>query len=220
MRSGRRPVILVTGFGAFPGAPANPTQAIVGRLRKHAVRRLARLGIDLRLVMLPVTFAQTAADLPRLLTEVAPDIVLHLGLAGKRKTITVETRGLNRLTILRQDAAGRVAPRIEVHRGGAFQLPARVPVSRIICAIGEGGLAARPSISAGDYVCNHALYVSLAEGFRAGFIHVPRPRGRRPVRPDHPGQPDRRSRPTVDQMTAAITAACLKLAVEARKSTQ
>jgi pyroglutamyl-peptidase len=213
MRSGRRPVILVTGFGAFPGAPSNPTQAIVSRLRKHAVRRLARLGVDLWLAVLPVTFAGTAADLPRLLAELAPDIVLHLGLAGRRKTITVETRGLNRLTILRQDAAGRVAPRIEVRRGGAFQLPARVPVMRIISAIGEGGSAARPSISAGDYVCNHALYVSLAEGFRAGFIHVPRPRGRRPVRPGHS------SRPTIDQMTAAITAACLKLAVEARKST-
>lgn len=213
MRSGRKPIILVTGFGAFPGAPSNPTQAIIGRLARHAVRRLGRLGIDLRLAVLPVTFAQTARDLPRLLVDVNPDMVLHLGLAGKRKTIMVETRGLNRLTILRQDAAGKVAPQIEVQRGGAFDIRAGAPVGQVIAAIAATGLPVRPSISAGDYVCNHALYVSLAEGFRAGFIHVPRPRGRKSVRADRP------VRPTIEQMSAAVLAACLVMGARLRSST-
>ena len=41
-----RPItILLTGFGAFPGAPVNPSAAILASLGGAATLRLARLGV-------------------------------------------------------------------------------------------------------------------------------------------------------------------------------
>ena len=48
----RRPRVLVTGFGPFPGAPTNPTLAVLRLLEADGVA-----GIDLALAQLPVTFA-------------------------------------------------------------------------------------------------------------------------------------------------------------------
>ncbi len=206
-KSAPRPLrILVTGFGAFPGAPFNPTQAIVGRLGKFSRRRLERLGIDLHVAVLPVTYSHSDDELPKLLDAIRPDAVLHLGLAARRRTITVETRGLNRISILRRDAAKRVARQCEIEVRAPFSRSVNLPVAGMMSAIVDTGLPAGASSNAGDYVCNHTLYVSLAEGYRAGFIHVPRSLARfRPTRGQFPGRPD------IAAMTRAIEATLVTL---------
>ena len=57
------PHVLVTGFGAFPGAPRNPTLAILDLLRTRHAGRLARLGLSLDLRVLPVRFGAVAPAL-------------------------------------------------------------------------------------------------------------------------------------------------------------
>jgi pyroglutamyl-peptidase len=196
-----RPRILVTGFGPFPGAPANPTAQIARRVA--ASRRLARLGCLVTGEILPVIFADAERRHAALIAAVKPDIVLHLGLAARRRTLSVETRALNRISRLHPDAERRFAACATVAPGGAQALPARWPGARLCVAMNRAGAATRLSVDAGSYVCNQTLYLTLARtGVPAGFIHVPRPRG-----PGHGRHP----RPTLTSMVRAVEAALVLL---------
>jgi len=197
------PHVLVTGFGAFPGAPRNPTLAILDLLRTRHAGRLARLGLSLDLRVLPVRFGAVAPALEEALAEASPDLVVHLGLAGRRRHLSVELRALNRISPLRPDAGRGFAPSALVERSGPALRPARWPAARLAQAMAAHG-PTRLSRDAGDYVCNQTLYLTLGQ-FKgpAGFIHVPKPR------PDLP----------VEAMTRAVAAGLVQLAVQLRVST-
>lgn len=194
------PHMLVTGFGAFPGAPRNPTLAILEELRQVHARRLTRLGISLDLRALPVRFAEVGPVLSAALQEAQPDIVLHLGLAGLRRHLSVELRALNRLSLLRPDAGRRVAGLAQIDMQGPSTRPARWDAQRLAAALNQHG-PTRLSQDAGDYVCNQTLYLTLGQfDGLAGFIHVPPPRPTLPV----------------SSMAKAISAGIVQLAVQHR----
>lgn len=206
--------ILVTGFGAFPGAPFNPSAAIVARLAGAPARRLARLGVRLETRILPVIFEGAEARLAAMLDEVAPGAVLHVGLAGRRKTLGVETRAKNFLSLLHPDAGKRGAASRLIDPGGPLARPVRLPARRLCVALTRAGAPARLSIDAGAYACNQTLWLTLArDAALVGFIHVPRPRERR--RLDRALKP---ARPTLAAMTRAIEAALALVATELRRA--
>ena len=189
--------ILVTGFGAFPGSPRNPTERMVQRLQRHS-SRLARLGVDLYCAVLPVCYAELQGSLASLSTRYRPDIVLHLGVAGRRRRVSVETRAINRASPLHPDASGRLPAQILMPFSAQI-LPATYPGRRVLAALLQAGVAAEASRDAGDYVCNATLYQALATRLapQVGFIHVPRggrrAGRRRPPPPRPPGRaPPRR----------------------------
>ncbi len=170
--------VLVTGFGAFPNAPVNPTARLVADLKTYRPR-LARFGIRLEGAVLPVEYLPLRARLAALENSYAPDVLLLFGLAGRRTALSVETRAVNRLGLLHPDARGRLAGAPLIARGGPAVARARYPTARVVAALRRQGFAARLSIDAGDYVCNQALYLALAHSGakRIGFIHVPGRRG-------------------------------------------
>ena len=205
-------LILVTGFGAFPGAPVNPSAAILTRLARHR-GRLARLGIVLETHLLPVIFDAIEPALTAQAAALKPAAILHLGLAGRRWALSVETRAINRASPLRPDATGRRPTQI-LWPGTPSILSATYPATRILCAIRSQGIAAKSSIDAGDYVCNATLYLTLERRYAplAGFLHVPRPKRAR--------QPSGRGtvrRPSLDDLTRAALAAVLVLAKDIRR---
>jgi pyroglutamyl-peptidase len=193
-RSLRR-TILVTGFGAFPGVPRNPTACILKDLVRYRAR-FARFGVDLRFHLLPVRFAEIESRLAALVEMDRPDAILHLGVASRRRQISVETRAINRAGPLHPDAS-RARPDQVLAYGAPQYLHASYPAARILSALRMRGHAAARSINAGDYVCNATLYHSLLNGFAAevGFLHAPKPKPRsRPLanrrsssRPTDPG---------------------------------
>ncbi len=88
--------ILLSGFGPFPGAPCNPTGALVqglARLRRPAL-------VDVRLVphVFQTSYRAVDRDLPRLLTELQPDAVLMFGVSAKARCLQVETRARNAIS--------------------------------------------------------------------------------------------------------------------------
>ncbi|PNG24987.1 hypothetical protein [Methylocella silvestris] len=109
--------ILVTGFGGFPGSPRNPTERIIASLARHRPR-LARAGLELDLSVLPVVYAALEPRLEALTRETPPDAILHFGLASRRSGLCVETRALNRISLLRPDAAGALPQRRVLLTGG------------------------------------------------------------------------------------------------------
>lgn len=173
----RERVILVTGFGPFPGAPFNPSGALVQRLARRMTARMKIAGVRLECRILPTVYATIASDLARLEAELAPDAMIHFGLAGRRRNVTVEIRAHNRFRPLSFDAAGRLPPSRRLEEGAPFVLPVTAGPSRLaalMARVTPTGL----SQDAGAYVCNQTLWHSLARaGSRpAVFIHIPRPR--------------------------------------------
>ena len=183
------PAILLTSFGSFPGARTNPSGAVAALAAQRATRRLQRLGVRLVCAKLPVVFDAVAAQLAGLQSRHSPRAVLHLGLAASRKCVTPEARAVNRLTLRHADAAGRHSATPLVDKSGPAVLRASLHAASLARVVGHCGVAARVSRSAGDYVCNQTLYLSLlhsrrtgARGQLVGFIHLPRPgNGQQPL---------------------------------------
>jgi pyroglutamyl-peptidase len=172
-----RKSLLIAGFGAFPGHAINPAQKIVQMLarRKNA---FGLAGVDLHLAVLPVEYAALSPLLTRLFAFKSPDAVLLLGVAARRKGLTIETVARNRVSVLRPDAARQTAwCRFIVH-GGPAALPSPSPAARLAAAARKSGLSAGLSRDAGDYLCNESLYLSLLMDRRAAFVHVPNWRGK------------------------------------------
>ena len=215
-RSGRRVRILLTGFGRFPGAPANPSAAIAAAIAHAARRRLDRCGIELMTAILPVDFAEIADVFAGHLAAAKPNAVLHLGLAARRQALTVETRAKNRLSQLHPDAARRVPARPAVIAEAPDYRKVRLPVERLAAAMSRTGAPTRLSNDAGAYVCNAMLYRTLATSVPlAGFIHVPSPRPvHRPLSRRRAGS----ARPNLAAMVAAVMAALVLVGAEARRN--
>ncbi len=173
--------LLVTAFGAFPGAPQNPSAEIVAELERHWRGRFARLGVKLVTAVLPVVHA-VGPLIDALVARDKPDAIVHLGLAARRRNITVETRARNSVTTLKADARGAFAPTRMHGRAAASALPCGWNGVLLAAGLRGAGVDAALSNDAGDYVCNAALWRSLEAGAApAVFIHVPKKRRMRPA---------------------------------------
>jgi pyroglutamyl-peptidase len=208
--------ILVTGFSAFPGAPVNPSAAIVTRLLRRHARRFRLHAITLETAVLPVVYDEVTRELEALVGRTHPDAIVHLGLASRRKHVSVETRAVNRITTLHPDATKRRAAARAVHAGGVPALRSPLATPSLAMLMRRTGVPARLSTDAGDYVCNQALYASLASGGPPTvFIHVPRPTG---VRHEPDDDNDEAAPPiTLPALTRAVEAALLAIAAHVRR---
>jgi len=205
--------VLVTGFGKFPGVRTNPTAVLIHALGRHRTR-LARLGIDLELATLPVRYAGVARKLEELDETLKPDAILHFGLAARRKFFSIETRALNRLSLVHRDALRARAGRLAIIPGAPYAARATFPCRQIEAAFRREDLRGRLSIEAGDYVCNETLYLSLARSHARviGFIHVPQL-----ARANRPKKASRGRRPSVGDIIRAAIIAILAVARKLRQ---
>jgi pyroglutamyl-peptidase len=205
--------ILVTGFSAFPGAPVNPSAAIVMRLLRRHARRFQLHGIRLETAVLPVVYDAVTRELEELVARTRPDAIVHLGLASRRKQVSVETRAMNRVTTLHPDAAKRRAAAPAVRAGGLPALRAPLATASLVTMMHRTGVPTHLSTDAGYYVCNQTLYTSLASGGApAVFIHVPRLTGKR-LEPDD----DAAAAITLPALTRAVEAALVAIAIHVRR---
>lgn len=192
--------LLVTGFGPFPRVPRNPSERLARAVAAHP--RLRLLGIEARALILATTYPAVDAALMPALRDMAPDAVLMLGVAARRRHVSLETRAVNRVSRLFPDASGRVAARLAYRPGEPHVRRARAPVPGLLRALRAAGLDARPSRDAGRYLCNASSYAALGEtSAPTVFVHVPLPRSH--------ARRDRR--PTLGQMERGLLEAALIL---------
>jgi pyroglutamyl-peptidase len=168
--------ILITGFGAFPGAPFNPTQPLVGRLVR--LRRPAFSDVEFSGHIFPVTYKAVDRELPQVLAKHRPHALLMFGLATRTSYVRIETRARNAVTTLWPDA-DRTRARKGSIAGGADALMFGPHTAKLLRAADSTGLDARPSRDAGSYLCNDLSWraieaVKANDGPRlAAFVHVP-----------------------------------------------
>ena len=161
--------MLVTGFGPFPGAPTNPTLAMLKLLESDGVD-----GVDLAFARLPVTFAGVGPAL-RHAARHRPDAVLLLGLATGRAILNVETLARNVVGRATPDTDDIVPAAPTLVEGAPATRAATWPAEAVIVALRNAGHEATLSDDAGDYVCNAALFHALGSEVApvVGFLHVP-----------------------------------------------
>ncbi|MGY4478022.1 pyroglutamyl-peptidase I family protein [Bradyrhizobium sp. USDA 3364] len=168
--------ILVTGFGAFPGAPFNPTVPLVKRLT--ALRRPAFDNVALTSHIFDVTYATVDRDLPELIASHRPQALLMFGLAGRTEYLRIESRARNAVTTRFPDA-GRQHARKGSIAGGADARMFGPHSEKLLRAALMTGIDARLSRDAGSYLCNYLSWraIEAVNGDNdlhlAQFIHVP-----------------------------------------------
>ena len=169
-------IVLLTGFGPFPGMPENVSAALV-----RAVSRQARHVFQphrFHASILPTEWSAAPERVAALMKRLRPSVALHFGVAKDTQGFRIETRGQNtcRMTI---DAAGKmpVAAHLIVDAPPAYETA--LPLGKIVNRLTELRLPVATSDDAGGYLCNSVLYHTLHAQpqphapMRAGFIHVP-----------------------------------------------
>ena len=139
--------ILVTGFGPFPGAPYNPTQALVGKLAR--LRRPALAGTTIVPHVFPTSYAAVDRELPKLIARYKPDALLMFGLAARTRFLRIETRARNALALLPDVSRARPRGRtIATGEPGVLGMPS--PARRLLGAVRSARLPAVLSADAGS----------------------------------------------------------------------
>lgn len=170
------PTVLLTGFDPFAGAAVNPSWLAVQAL--HG-RRVA--GCRVVSAQLPTVFDESLSKLRALLCAHQPRLVVCVGLARSRRTISIERVAINLNDTSLADNAGMRPVDTPVVADGPVAFFSSLPVKAIVRELHRQGLPAEVSQSAGTFVCNHVFYGLMHmlatepewAGVRGGFVHVP-----------------------------------------------
>ena len=170
--------LLVTGFGPFPGMPRNPSAMVVSALARHRAA-FGRKHIVLSTRILPVLYDLVAAFSP----APAPDVIVHIGVAGRRRELSIETVAHNRRSSRHPDASGRAPAILRSGTVARHAIRAEWGARKLAMELRRAGVPASQSRDAGAYVCNALLYRALDSRLApALFIHIPSARVCKPER--------------------------------------
>ena len=171
-----RPVILLTGFGPFPGIAANATSHLVPKIAAAAQEAFS--GVRIECHILPTEWELGLAQVGHLYGRLQPGLALHFGVSGRATGFEIETRGRN-VCSQSKDAAGCLPQHPCLTAEGPEFLPATLPAAHIVERLRRRGIPAQVSRDAGGYLCNALLYRTLEIARagvappRSGFIHLP-----------------------------------------------
>lgn len=163
--------LILTGFGAFPGVPDNPTQRLVEHLRQ--LPALLPRGTDLHL--LDVDYRSVGAQIDALLHN-PPHALVLTGYSNLATSITLEARAHGICAPDKPDATGHV-PRVAAAEPPA--LHTRIDLDALRSALEAEELPITISHDAGQYLCNfsyrHALQRVEQHGLSTHvlFVHLP-----------------------------------------------
>jgi pyroglutamyl-peptidase len=180
--------VLLAAFGPFPGAPFNPSAALVQKLARR--RRPAFAGLARDVHVFATNYASVDRDLPKLFAK-QPDLVLIFGLAGRRRHISIETRARNAVSVLFPDASRHRPSNRIIESGGPDARFGRAPFHALLGAARASRVPVRLSRDAGRYLCNYVYWRALQQAPRGQplvqFVHIPAvargPRPRRRMQP-------------------------------------
>lgn len=166
--------VLLCAFEPFGGQTLNASQQVA-----REVERLPLLGGSIEVLELPVERLRAPLLVIGAVERLRPDIIILLGEAGGRASITPERVAINVDDFSIPDNA-RNQPREEpiIDQGPAAYF-STLPLVAIREALQQEGVPAAISNTAGTYVCNHVFYrvmhhlAQSRSSVPAGFIHIP-----------------------------------------------
>ena len=138
--------ILVTGFDPFGGEAINPAQRLLESLRG-----------EVETCLLPTSYNRSVKVLEKALTEIRPDVLLSIGQAGGRASLTLERVGINWMEAGIADNDGCSFQGCMIDADGPGGYLTTLDLLRLLEAAREAGVPAQVSQSAGTFVCNRGL---------------------------------------------------------------
>ncbi len=190
--------ILLTGFEPFGGEATNPSWEAVAPLQGEAIA-----GHSIETARLPTAFGHSRASLLRAIARHAPALVLCVGQAGGRASISLERVAVNLIDARIPDNRGRQPVDRPVLRGGPEAYLTRLPLKAMRARLLAAGIPCELSLSAGSFVCNEIAYAlahhiaTRAPHLRGGFVHIPYAPAQAARHPGAPGM-------AVDLVTAGL----------------
>jgi len=166
-------MILLTGFGPFPGVTENPSGTLA-----ESLAAVPPVGLRLAGVVLPVSFASVPGALADFLAVergVAPRLLLSMGV-HPGDGFRLERRARARPSSDKVDDSGEVGAGFQSDRERVTTLDLeRLATKLAAVAAPMGGI--RVSEDAGGYVCDWTYQQLLQHAERLGvpalFLHVP-----------------------------------------------
>jgi pyroglutamyl-peptidase len=159
--------ILLTGFEPFGNALLNPSGEIVKQISSE----------NIFISILPVSYTQSAERLLELIAEHKPDVVMCLGQAEGRTSITPERVAINLDDARLADNEGVLRNDLKILENGPDAYFTTLPIKEMVEAMKAANVPATISLSAGAFLCNHIFYVAqhklAGTNVRSGFVHVP-----------------------------------------------
>lgn len=165
--------ILLTGFDPFAGDTINPAYEALKGLPDSIN------GVTLIKEEIPTVFHESADLLKEKIEEVNPDVIVCIGQAGGRVSVTPERVAINVDDARIADNKGNQPTDKKIQEDGPAGYFSTLPIKAMVEKMQENHIPARISNSAGTFVCNHVMYQALymVDHFypnkKAGFIHVP-----------------------------------------------
>lgn len=164
--------ILVTAFDPFGGESVNPALEAV-RLLPTEIG-----GAEIEKVEVPTSFSRAFETVIAAVNKYNPDVIVCVGQAGGRKSITPERKAVNLDDARIADNDGDMPKSHKIVDGGKDVYYSTLPIDEIVSALKGAGLPAEISNDAGTFVCNHLFYLVMEllatrEKGIGGFVHVP-----------------------------------------------
>lgn len=165
--------LLLTAFDPFGGEQINPAWEAV----KEIPEKMDNFAVTK--CMVPTVFGKSIALVGEKIKELGPDVVICVGQAGGRTSISLERVAINCNDAGIPDNEGNQPTDEPVIPEGPAAYFSTLPIKEMVNAIRNEGVPASVSNSAGTFVCNQLMYGVLhfieEENLpiKAGFIHVP-----------------------------------------------
>lgn len=179
--------VLFSGFEPFGGESSNPSAEAVLQL----CRQQPPAGIHWQALILPVEFVRSGERLREAIEQYQPDLVLCIGQAGGRTSLSLEQVAINLLEARIPDNSGWQPQGQAVVSGGPAAYFSTLPLKAIRAQLQQSGIPVQISYTAGTYVCNALMYQllhyvagSAPPRCRGGFIHIPYSPAQAATKPD------------------------------------
>lgn len=164
--------VLVTGFDPFGKVNENPSAGLA--------QYLAERDRDVNAAVIPTSYERGASKVIELLERLTPRLCIMFGYAKTPYSLRLELYGRNNDSSSAADNDG-VVRRGPIEPDGDERVQTSVALYEIANILKQEGHNVGLSMSAGDFVCNHAYYKVLTyiknsgTGCKALFVHVPGP---------------------------------------------
>jgi pyroglutamyl-peptidase len=175
-RRALRPVVLISGFGPFPGIPFNASAELAASVAHRSGHSGSQVVFHSGL--LPTAWEAGPARASQLIRELRPDAIVHCGVASSASGFRIETRAVNEASQA-ADCDGCLPGGRYVRRGGPPVLASTLPTGPIFRRLRQAGVPVSLSRDAGRYLCNATFYNSLLlarslpQRPLVGFVHIP-----------------------------------------------
>ncbi|SJZ54586.1 pyroglutamyl-peptidase [Pilibacter termitis] len=165
--------VLITGFDPFGTEVINPSFEAV----KHLPKKIA--NAEIIKLELPTVFQKSSEILKKEIQIHHPEIVICVGQAGGRASISLERVAINLAEARIPDNEGNQPVDKKIEIAGETAYFTNLPIKAMMKNIQQHSLPAEISYTAGTFVCNDIFYRLMYlinndyPKIKGGFIHVP-----------------------------------------------